>query len=304
MCARALRRHIETGDEGTLHEAYEFGRDALAQSVGIMDMALVLWRAAVEVLPTQPADGRVARAIEEFLVESLSPFEMAHRGVREANESLRRLDQRREDHARRVARELHDQAGQLLATVFLSLEGLRPHVAPEGKERLERTIALLNQVEDEIRRVAHELRPTVLDDLGLYPALRLLVEGLGRRNGLAIEVRGSSAGRLPPRIETELYRMAQEALCNVIRHSRASRASLEIERVGNEVHFTVRDDGKGFDPAVTPAPGTRGLGLDGIRERLSPLGGVLRIHSRPGEGTELLIQIPIEVTHADANAHC
>src|SRR6185369_5166994 len=167
---------LRAGDEGSLTEAYEFGRSALAAGVGVMDLAVVLWRVSLEAR-TGGDDLWLARRIESFLLECLSPYEMALRGAREANEALRRLDERREEHVRRIAHELHDQAGQILATVYLSLEGLREHLTPGAEERLEKVSALLEKVEDEIRRVAHELRPVILDDLGLVPALRLLGEG-------------------------------------------------------------------------------------------------------------------------------
>jgi len=303
LCAQAFRRHLRDGDEGTLHEAYEFGRAALAKDVGVLDMALVLWRTALDARPAREDDRWLARRIESFLLECLSPFEMAHRGAREANEALRRLDERREEHVRRIAHELHDQAGQILATVYLSLEGLREHLTPGAEERLAKVSALLEKVEDEIRRVAHELRPVILDDLGLVPALRLLGEGMSRRAGVSISIQGSTGGRLPPRVETELYRAVQEALNNVVRHSHASRALIEVTQAGHEVRCRVRDNGQGFDPGVRYAPGApRGLGLLGIRERLAPLGGAVEINSRPGEGTEMQIRIPLEVFYANANA--
>jgi signal transduction histidine kinase len=301
-CARALRRHLVAGDELTLHEAYEFGRSALDEGVGVMDMALILWHAVHAQRSDFARDPQRARRVEAFLVESLSPFEMAHRGACEASTSLRRLDERREEHVRRVARELHDQAGQLLATVYLSLDGLRSHLAPEGEQDFARLVEILDQVEVEIRRVAHELRPLILDDLGLVPALRFLGEGVARRSGVAIDVSGSTDGRLPPRVETELYRTAQEALSNVARHSKASRAVIEVCRTERELRFRIHDDGCGFDPAHAPSPDKpRGLGLVGIRERLAPLGGAMEVHSGPREGTELLIRIPLEVSHAYAH---
>jgi signal transduction histidine kinase len=298
-CRRALDRHLETGGEATLHGAYEFGRSALAAGVGVLDMALLLNRALRRVPVTQ--DRRVQQRKEEFLLESLSAFEMAHRGVREANEALRRLEERREAQMHRIARELHDQAGQLLARVYLSLDVLRPHVTPEGDAQLSGVLTLLNQVEDEIRCVAHELRPSILDDLGLIPALRFLSEGVSKRGGLKIRVAGSTDGRLPSRIETQLYRMAQEALSNVARHAHASHADIEVQRTDREVRCRIRDDGKGFDPARALSAHD-GLGLDSIRERLAPLGGALDIRSRPGAGTELLIRIPLEVSHAVAHS--
>lgn len=297
-CLEALRRHLVADDEVTLHEAYEFGRAVLAEGMGVLDMTLILCRVVFRLRPRAENQARSARRIESFMLECLSPFEMAQRGIREANEGLRRLDERHEEHVRRVARELHDSAGQILAAVFLSLDELRPHLDEGGEERLARMTGLLHQVEEEIRRLAHELRPVILDDLGLMPALRFLGESVAKRSGVSIAVTGSTEGRLPPRIETELYRTAQEALSNMARHSRASRALIEVRRTRREVSCRVRDDGRGFDSGQAPAAGPGGHGLRGIHERLAPLGGALDIRSRPGEGTELLIRIPLEVSHA------
>ena len=301
-CTLALRRHLTAGDEHSLLEAYEFGRSALAEGAGVIDMAMVLWRAVLRQRLVNSRDPRIARAIESFLLECLSPFEMAHRGARDASVALRRLDERREEHVRRVARELHDQAGQVLATVFLSLDGLRSKSGPGAKDSVDQLEALLNQVEVEIRRVAHELRPLILDDLGLVPALRFLGEGVARRSGLEVTVSGTTDGRLPSRIEIELYRTVQEALANVSRHAHASRVGIEVLQTERELKCRVRDDGSGFDPAAVRPPGLPGgLGLDGIRERLAPLGGSLQVRSVPQQGTELSIRIPLEVSHAYAH---
>ncbi len=305
QCADALRSHLASGDETTLHEAYELGRSALAEGIGLLDMVLILSRAVLDARREAGEDGRFAERAQGFVLESLSPFEMAHRGAREAGDALRKLDERREEHVRRIARELHDQAGQLLATVFLSLDGLRAHLAPEGTESLARMGQLLHAVEEEIRRVAHELRPVILDDLGLLPALRFLAEGVAKRSGLAITVTGSSEGRLPARVETEFYRAVQEALGNVVKHSRATRALVEVRRTSREVRCRVRDDGCGFDPVAGPAAeGPRGMGLRGIRERLAPLAGAMELRSRPHEGTDVLIRIPLEVAHERKSSAC
>jgi len=300
-CSEALRLHLARGDEASLHGAYEFGRSALAEGLGVLDMAQLFWR----VLRRERAGAgpESAQRTEEFLLECLSAFEMAHRGAREANAALRLMDERREEHMDRIARELHDQAGQLLASVYLSLDSVRPHLAAGGDVKLERVIGLLNQVEDEVRRVAHELRPVILDDLGLMPALRFLGEGMSQRATIPIRVAGTTAGRLPPRVETGIYRIAQEALSNIARHANATRAWIEVERDVEELRCRICDDGQGFDPAAPTRSGApRGLGLDSIRERLAPLGGALEIHSRPGAGTELLIRVPIEVTHVHTAA--
>jgi signal transduction histidine kinase len=300
--ARALRRHLESGDPKSLHQAYAFGREALDADIGVLEMTVLLWRVVVAAQPAS-ADPRRAAQVQSFLLECLSPFELAHRAAREENAALRRLDERREEHVRRVARELHDQAGQLLATVYLSLDAVKPHLAAGGGPPLARVVSLLHQVEEEMSRVAYELRPVILDDLGLVPALRVLGEGMAQRSELAIQVEGSTR-RLPPRIETELYRMVQEALSHVAHDTGASQAVVALCHTESEVRCAVRDNGRGFDPARQPATGAAlGPGLDGIRERLAPLGGSMEVRSAEGQGTELVIRVPLEVNGAKNTSH-
>ncbi len=299
-CAQVYRQHLEAGDEETRSQAYEFGRTVLAEGLGVLDMAVLVSRATARArnagVPYEPR-------LEEFLLECFSPFEMAYRGAREANEALRQMDERREEQLRTIARELHDETGQLLATLHHALEGVRPHLAPGGEGPLERSFVLLRRMEDEIRRLAHELRPVILDDLGLLPALQFLGESMAERTGIAVAVQGSTGGRLPAPVETALYRVVQEALTNVARHARASRVAVEIERTDRALRCRIRDDGTGFDPAAPPGnDGRPGIGLEGMRDRLAHLGGALEIRSEPGAGTELSIRIPIEVPHEDTPA--
>ena len=299
-CAQVLRHHLETSNEGSLSQAYEFGRWALGRGLGVLDMAMLLSHAVMH--SGLAGDGRAARPFESFVLECLSPFEMAHRGAREANEALRRLDERREAHVRTIARELHDETGQLIATLHLALELMRSHLDPGGSAQLDRAFGLLRRVEEEIRRLAHELRPTVLDDLGLAPALRFLGDGVSRRTGIAVTVEGATGGRLPPEVETALYRATQEALTNVVRHAGATRASVVVERGRDDIRCRIRDDGRGFDPAAVAARGgCRGIGLEGVRERVVQLGGTLEVRSGPGRGTELALRIPLEVRHDGAS---
>jgi signal transduction histidine kinase len=300
-CRQAFHRHLEAGDEHTLNQAYELGRTALAEGLGVLDMALVVSRATA---PARAAEGGPeASRVEDFLLECFSPFEMAHRGALEANEALRRMDERREEHLRSVARELHDETGHLLATLHVALEGFRPYLSPGGDAPLVRTFGLLRQMEDEIRRLAHELRPVILDDLGLVPALVFLGEGVTRRSDVAVTVRGSTDGRLASVVETTIYRVVQEALANVARHAQARRATVELERTAHAVSCRVRDDGRGFDPTQEiGGDRRRGIGLEGMRERVARLGGVFEVCSGPGRGTELVMRIPIEGSHVDTLA--
>jgi signal transduction histidine kinase len=302
-CLRAMRRHLEAGGERTLADAYELGRWALTDGIGVLDVSLALQRAARVLRGAAPEDEHVASRLDTFILDVLSPYEMALSGAREANHALRRLDARHEDTVRRIARELHDEAGQLLATVHLALDQVRPHLAPGGEERLARAVELLHRAENEIRRLSHELRPSLLDDLGLMPALRFLAEGVTKRSGIAVTVIGSEDGRVPGPIETAIYRAAQEALHNIARHARATRAILVVERAEDAVCFEVRDDGRGFDPnSLAARRGARGFGLSGIRERIAPFGGRLEIRSSPRRGTALMIRIPLEASHVGSVA--
>ncbi len=199
-----------------------------------------------------------------------------------------------EEEAKRIAHALHDEAGQLLAAVYLAVADVAHELPSPARERLGRIWGLLDQVDEQLRRLSHELRPTILDDLGLGPGLEFLAEGTSKRTGLRIAVEGSTGGRLPPAIETALYRSVQEALNNVTKHAHATRARVELQREPGAIRCVVRDDGVGFDvPDVQARRGDRGLGLLGIRERLHAVGGRLQITSAPGQGTELLMTIPL-----------
>src|SRR2546425_1844508 len=132
-CAHVLRRHLTNGDEFSLHDAYELGREALGAGVGVLDFSLMLWRTTLDLVWIgAKRDDSFSRRVEAFVLECLSPFEMAQSGAREANAALRLMDERRDEHMRTIARELHDQAGQMLAVVHLGLDGVRPHLNREG----------------------------------------------------------------------------------------------------------------------------------------------------------------------------
>jgi signal transduction histidine kinase len=294
----ALEDHLAGGGEPALQEAYELGRRALAEGFGVLDLASVHYEALMTMLlqRTFTEDFTLTvKAAANFFAESLSPFEMTHRGYREANIALRHLNEMLEEEAKRIAHALHDEAGQLLASVHLALEEVARELPPPAGDRLQKVRGLLDQIEVQLRRLSHELRPTILDDLGLLPALEFLATGISARTRVPISVEGSSEKRFPQIIETALYRIVQEALTNVTKHAQANRVTVCLQREDQMVRCSIRDDGIGFDPAVVLAPRIeRGLGFVGIQERLDSLGGKLQIVSFPGRGTELLITIPLE----------
>jgi signal transduction histidine kinase len=293
-CARALSSLLSGGGEDALHSAYELGREALEAGLGVIDMAAIAQAACARAAAAGAAGpGPGASEAAMFLLECLSPFELAHRGAREANAALRRIQEVREEEVRRLAHEIHDQSGQMLAVVHLALNSVTPHLSSGGVSELERARARLRDVESQLRRISHELRPTMLDDLGLIPALRFLSEGVASRSGLNVRVEGFLNERLPPAGETAFYRVAQEALRNVVRHARASTVTLRVETADDAVSLRIRDDGVGFDSgAAAAAPSGPGLGLIGMRERIAALNGCFELRSAPGSGTELCVALP------------
>jgi len=294
----ALRDYLARPNEKALRRAYELGRGTLTDGAGVLRIAALHHQAMKEVIPDLSADveeSLLIKRAEEVFIESLMPFEMSLRDYREAVSALRRMNERIEEEAKRIAHALHEEAGGLLASTHLALEELARDLSPQGSERLSLVRQLLGQMDEQLRQLAHEIRPILLDDLGLLPALDFLAKGISKRSGVTITVEGSTDGRLPPPVETTLYRNVQEALNNVIRHAHAGKVAVIVTREARAVRCSVRDDGVGFEvSAVSAARGERGLGHVGLRERLDSLKGTLLITSAPGQGAELLMYIPLE----------
>ena len=292
----ALETYLDGGGEAALERAYQLGRAALDQGLGIVDLAAMYHQALARLVRSKrPAEARAA-AVEKsagFFIESLSPFEMTHRGYQEAQRTLLRMNEMMEMEAKRIAHALHDESGQLLVALRIDLAQLERDLSPPLRKRLRPVQRRLDEIEEQLRRLSHDLRPTILDDLGLCPALTFLAEGVAQRTGLEVTVAGTTRGRLPVAVETALYRVVQEALTNVMRHARARRVTIALEPEGKELRCRIEDDGVGFDPKLVPASGN-GLGLRGIEERLKALGGSVEISSSPSQGTHLRIEVPVK----------
>ena len=291
----ALRNSIVGMGESALQQAYELGRRALADGLGVLDMAAMYHKALAAGLPRDSTPEETALMLEagaSFFAESLSPFEMTHRGFRDSNIALRHLNQTLEQEIKRIAHALHDEAAQLLASVYLALDEVAGNLPP-AREHLLKVKGLLDLIEGQLRQLSHELRPTILDDWGLLPALKFLAEGVTARTGLFIKVEGESAPSLSPLLATTLYRIVQEALTNVTRHAKATQVKVTIQHELQTLRCSIKDNGVGFDvSSLSARTGERGLGLIGIRERLNSLGGSPLLVSTPGQGTELVITIP------------
>ena len=286
-----FQEYLTEGAESSLSSGYEFARRAMADGRSVLEMAEIHHEALRRVLGQQAnADKLLAQAVDLFAT-CLSPFEMSHRGAQEGTRALRRLNDVLEGELKRIAHALHDEAGQLLASVHIAVADIAGEVPREFRPRFNEVERLLRQIEVELRNLSHELRPTMLDNLGLVPALEMLAEKVTKRTGLAVSVAGERAARLPPAAETALYRIVQEALNNAVKHAHAKSVKIELQHLPLRVACSVRDDGTGFE--VREQSGTQGLGLIGIRERLKALGGSLRVVSEPRRGTTLLVEIPL-----------
>lgn len=295
----AIRDYLKKPDESSLELAYGLGRRALEQGLGVVEFAALYHEVLTRLLQSasSPAEcSRTAPRLGHFFVESLSPFEMTHRGYRDAQKALHQLNLTLEAEAKRIAQALHDEAGQLLVTVHFALESLARNLTPNFEPQIEEVRRKLTEVEQELRRLSHELRPPMLDELGLVPALDFLAKGLAKRSGLHIAIQDCIPQRLSPIAEIALYRCAQEALKNVIKHAQATRVTVCVKqesRDGVAVSVcSVKDDGIGFKAPVASNGSAGGLGLLGMRERVHALGGWLDIKSPSSHGTELIINIP------------
>jgi two-component system sensor histidine kinase UhpB len=196
-----------------------------------------------------------------------------------------------EEERARVARDLHDEVNQALTGLLLRLEAAREKAPPELAAELAEIRALANQAMQELLSLARQLRPTALDDLGLRAALAGHVTELERQGAVDadFEVDGT-LGDLPPNVQLVVYRVAQEALSNAVRHAEAEHVDVRLGREGDTVTLAVADDGRGF---TFDRIGT-GLGIGGMRERALLVGGDLQVESRPGEGTRIQLRVPIE----------
>ncbi len=243
--------------------------------------------------------GLVAVAVENAeLLERLREEERALQGT------LKKTLTAQEEERRRVARELHDDTSQILNALLMNVGLLEPLVAdPACRDRLRALKALAEQATKNLEKVLLDLRPALLDELGLVAALRWYVSQARDAWQVPIELEVEGPRRLHPLVETAAFRIAQEAIANALRHARATRIRVRVAMTEDRLTIDVRDDGSGFDVAEATARARRGeaAGLLGMRERAELLGGVLRISSAPGSGTHVSAEIPLPPTAAPSD---
>ena len=229
------------------------------------------------------------RLAETFASRAAVAVDLSQRTARDA---LRRIVNAQELERRRLARELHDETGQALSSILLGLKALDEQVESEDARRAVSGVReLVVSTLHDVRRLAIELRPKVLDDFGLVPALERLTETFGTQTGIGVRFEpGLADERLPAEVETALFRIVQESLTNIVKHSRARNVSIVLVRKPGAVAAVIEDDGEGFDPASTREGG---FGLEGMRERVGLLEGRLQIESTGGGGTTVVAEVPL-----------
>lgn len=207
-----------------------------------------------------------------------------------------------EEERKRISRELHDETGQALMVIRLYLGMLETNVTGRtAKAKIHETVEVVDRTIEGIRRIIARLSPLVLQELGLIAAIRKEAKDLAKNTGVKARVAvADDVGRLAPEIEAAIYRVVQEALHNVAKHAQAKTVSVQVVREGQSVRVVVEDDGVGI-VSVNTSPQRRTFGLAGMRERISGLGGTIRVHSRKGQGTRITVQVPAPREAGDAS---
>lgn len=245
---------------------------------------------------------RTNEALEARVADRTAELRRLYRQLQDREEArgalLQKVIRAQEEERKRLARELHDETCQAVAALRMGLETTQ-NSEQDGavKGRLSDLEALARRTLDDLHRLIFDLRPSVLDDLGLFPAIRWLGGRHLAPRGIAVryEFEGEEGPRLSPVVETALFRAVQEAITNIVRHAGAETVLVQASLGPSEVRVEIEDDGAGFDPGAVAEPqeSGRGLGLLGMRERIDLVGGVTTIESSPGSGTRVVLSVPL-----------
>ncbi len=242
-------------------------------------------------------------------IDDITERKRMEEGLRASRERLanlsRRLSESQEAERRRIARELHDEVGQTLTALNISLEGVALNAADEAaRDRVGETQGLVRNLFSQVNALSTDLRPRVLDDLGLIPGLIDLFNRLTTQTGLAVDFKykGLEKIRLASEVEINAYRIIQETLTNVIRHSGSKTVFVRLQVEGKILSIQVQDEGKGFN--FHQAYNAKGsMGLLGMKERAEQIGGYMEVQTAPGEGTLITCQLPLDGSILEEREH-
>jgi signal transduction histidine kinase len=273
----------DLGDDevGRLGRSFEQMRMALKASIGHVEQANL----------------DLERRVEERTHELEGLYRQLQEREAWREELLRKVISAQEDERKRLARELHDETSQTLSALAMKIEtALAAWPSEASRDRLVEARGLTVRTLEELHRLIFDLRPSVLDDLGLLSAIRWYAERHLERRGIAVRCEFSGvADRLGPELETALFRVCQEAITNIAKHSEAETVLIQCLEHEDRISIEIEDDGKGFSPESLPPPAARerGLGLLGMRERVELFGGTLELDSAPGRGTRIAVTVPL-----------
>jgi signal transduction histidine kinase len=231
------------------------------------------------------------------MTQDITERKRAAKELEKANHQLRLLSRRlfevQEEERRHLARELHDEIGQALTAAKINLQSVTGNGDSANFARLQETTAILDRLLGQVRQISLDLRPSMLDDLGLVPALRSLLDQQGRRASVAVRFSAENIPeKLDPEIQTTCFRIAQEAITNALRHAHAMHVDVDLRRDDRNLRLVVHDNGIGFNVESAQAQAL-GLGLIGIKERAALVGGRAKIISSPNKGTTIEVLLPL-----------
>jgi signal transduction histidine kinase len=298
-----LRREAERIAAGRMTEPIQpLGDDEVGRLGRSLDEMRVALKKSLE--SVEQANAQLERRVEERTMELEGLYKQLREREQWRGELLRKVISAQEDERKRIARELHDETSQTLSALGIGLEtALAKYPSDVSRARLVDAKALAVRTINELHRIIYDLRPSVLDDLGLLSAIRWYAERHLESRGIAVRCEfADTVTRLAPESETALFRVVQEAVTNIAKHARADAVLIQCAERDGTLTIEIEDDGQGFDPSTLPPPAARerGLGLLGMRERVELLGGTLVLDSAPGRGARIAVSVPVisEQTHA------
>jgi signal transduction histidine kinase len=298
-----LRREAERIAAGHMTEPIpRLGDDEVGRLGRSLDEMRIALKQSLE--SVEQANQQLERRVEERTRELEGLYQQLREREEWRGELLRKVISAQEDERKRIARELHDETSQTLSALAIGLEtALAKYPSDVSRARLVDAKALTVRTINELHRLIYDLRPSVLDDLGLVSAIRWYAERQLESRGISVRCEFTDTdARLAPETETALFRVVQEAVTNIAKHARAETVLIQCAVRDGALTIEIEDDGQGFDPATLPPPAARerGLGLMGMRERVELLGGTLILDSAPGRGARIVVSVPVATEHTHA----
>jgi PAS domain S-box-containing protein len=285
--AEGLARYVATGEARVLNRVIEISALHKNGKVFPIELSIV----PIRLKNRQYFCGFIRDITERKKWEE--ELKHSYSEIRELTEYLQNI---REDERSHIAREIHDELGQQLTVLKMDVSWLNKKIDPVEELVREKLIGLNNMLDNTVkavRRITSELRPGILDDLGLVPAMEWHLQEFSRRTRINTEFHPANQFiELPDNIKTGLYRIFQESLTNVSRHAKARNVTVDLRFVNDHLNLTIADDGCGFE--LKEKPQERTLGLIGMRERTQMMGGIYVVKSKPGEGTTVKVTVPVK----------